>query len=295
MIKIKNNKFVYPILVPALVLLILFSFIPLVYGLGISFFDYNPANISNHFIGIENYIKMFSDPEFFKAFINTVLFSLVAVSLNILLSLSLANLISSIPLRSLRTLFRVLIFIPCIAPVVGTSMIWKHGILGTRGGLLNNILGLFGFKPVNWMITEGPLMGLIILFTLWSDIGYNIILFTSAIEGIPRDIEEAAAMDGAGSFKRFITIKFPLIGRTFAFVAIMTVIDYMQMFVQFSIFAPTGGQNNAAMVLTNYVYRTAFTSYDMGYASTIASALFFLIFIVTLIQNKLTKTNWSYD
>ena len=112
---------------------------------------------------------------------------------------------------------------------------------------------------------------------------------------MPKEFDEAAAIDGAGPIRRFISIKLPLMGRTFAFVTIMTMANYFQMFAQFRIFAAKGGIDNSAMVLTNYIFKTSFLSFDMGYASAIATALFLIVFLVALVQNKMMRSDWSYE
>ena len=115
------------------------------------------------------------------------------------------------------------------------------------------------------------------------------------MENVPKEFEEAAAIDGAGPLQRFLYIKLPLMGRTFAFVAVMTMADYFQMFTQFNIFAANGGRNNSAMVLTNYIYRTSFSNFDMGYASALSAGLFVVVFAVAMIQNRLMRIEWGYE
>lgn len=291
----KNNRFVAAVLIPGMLFLGIFVVFPILYGLGISFYDYNPANSQNPFVGLAQYKKLVQDEVFWKAVKNTIFFCVVAVSANIVVTLFLAKIISVLPSKGLKTLFRTIFFIPCIAPMVGTSMIWKYGIIGTENGVVNQILQFFGGAPKNWFMTSLPLMLFIILYTLWADIGYNIVLFTAGIEGVPKEFDEAASIDGAGAVRRFISIKLPLMGRTFAFVTIMTMANYFQMFAQFRIFAPDGGMNNSVMVLTNYIYKTSFVSFDMGYASAVAAALFVIVFAVALIQNKMMRTDWSYE
>lgn len=291
----KNNRFVAIVLIPSFLFLFLFSIFPLFYGLGISFFEYNPVNSVQPFLGLENYKRMFQDEVFYKAVKNTLIFCIVTVSANIVLTLFLAEIISVIPFKGIKTFFRTILFIPCIAPMVGTALIWKYGIVGTRGGLLNEILKYFGMAPKNWGLTTWQMLLIVMVFTLWADLGYNIVLFTAGIEGVPKEFDEAAAIDGAGPVKRFLAIKLPLMGRTFAFVAIMTMASYFQMFAQFKVFVPGGGQDNSAMVLTNYIYRTSFTQFDMGYASAIATALFMIVFIVAMVQNRMMKADWSYE
>ena len=291
----KNNRFVASVLIPGFIFLIIFSVFPVVYGLGISFFDYNPTSSYQEFLGLENYKRLLADKVFWISVKNTVVFCVIAVTANIIITLFLAKIISIIPSKGLKTLFRTILFIPCIAPMVGTSMVWKYGIVGTDGGLLNRIMSIFGMAPRNWYLTTWQVLAIIIVYTLWADIGYNVVLFTAGIEAVPKVFDEAAELDGAGPVRRFITIKLPLMGRTFAFVAIMTMANYFQMFAQFSVFVPDGGRNNAAMVLTNYVYRTSFGSYDMGYASAIAAGLFVIVFIVAMIQNRIMRADWSYE
>lgn len=291
----KNNRFVASVLVPGFLFLFLFSVFPVIYGLGISMYDYNPANTHNVFLGLEHYRRLITDETFWKSVKNTVFFCVAAVGANIVITLFLAKIISVIPSKGIKTFFRTILFIPCIAPMVGTSMVWKYGIVGTDGGLLNQIRALFGMAPKNWFLTTMPLMLIIIVYTLWADIGYNVVLFTAGIEGVPKEFDEAAAIDGAGPIRTFLYIKLPLMGRTFAFVSIMTMANYFQMFAQFRIFAPQGGMNDSALVLTNYVYRTSFESFNMGYASAIAMGLFLLVFVIALIQNKMMRADWSYE
>ncbi len=291
----KNNKFVAAVLIPSFALLFLFSVFPLFYGLGISLFDYNPSNSFQPFIGLDNYIRMFQDEVFYKAVKNTIVFCVVAVTGNIVITLFLAQIISVIPSKGIRTFFRTILFIPCIAPMVGTALIWKYGIVGTRGGLINEVMKALGMSPKNWGLTTWPMFLIIIIFTLWADIGYNVVLFTAGLENVPKEFEEAAAIDGAGPVKRFLFIRLPLMGRTFSFVAIMTMASYFQMFAQFRVFVPGGGQNDSAMVLTNYIYRTSFTQFDMGYASAIATALFVIVFGIAMIQNRMMQADWSYE
>ena len=291
----KNNKFVAAILVPGFLLLFIFSVFPLFYGLGISFFEYNPVNSTQPFLGLENYKRMFQDEVFYKAVINTLVFCIVAVLGNIVITLFLAQIISVLPSKGIKTFFRTILFIPCIAPMVGTALIWKYGIVGTRGGLLNEIIKYLGGTPKNWGLTTWQMFLIVIVFTLWADIGYNVVLFTAGLESVPKEFDEAAAIDGAGPIRRFISIRLPLIGRTFAFVAIMTMSNYFQMFAQFKVFVPDGGQKDSAMVLTNYIYRISFTQFDMGYASAVATALFLMIFVVAMIQNRMMRADWSYE
>lgn len=290
----KNKRFVISVLLPGFLFIFVFIIFPVIYGIGISLYDYNPANSKNLFVGIENYKRMMMDARFWKSLKNTVFFGGVALALNLVITLFLAQIISVLPSKRWKTLFRTILFIPCIAPVVGTSMVWKHGFIATDG-ILNQVVSFFGGTPKNWYLTTWPLLVIIAIYTLWADLGYNVILFSAGVENVPKEFEEAAALDGANAIQRFLYVKLPLMGRTFAFVAIMTMADYFQMFTQFKIFVADGGRNDAALVLTNYIYRTSFRDFDMGYASALSAGLFIVVFGVAMIQNRLMRIDWGYE
>ena len=293
----RNNRFVAIALAPAFILMFAFLIAQLVLGLTISLFDYNPLRSSNPFVGLDNFQKLFTDKVFITALGNTLTFVFVTVTINVVVTLIIAAIISSLN-RKLSGFFRVVYFMPCVAPLVAASVVWGS-LYSTKYGLINVVLkNWFGISAHNWLGTPDTLMPAIILFTLWADVGYNIIIFSAGIDGIPHDFHESAAIDGAGPIRRFFTITLPLLTRTFSFVVIMTMISHFQMFAQFEMLTrssgPTGGPNNAGMVLTLYIYRTAFRYKDMGYASAIAFALFILIMLFTAISRRLNKADWEY-
>jgi len=186
------------------------------------------------------------------------------------------------------------IFLPCVAPMANSAVVWSRSLLPLRAGLFNTIITALGGTPVDWLGRSQTLLLSIILFTIWADIGYNTVLFTAGIDGIPKDFYEAADIDGAGPIRRFFMITLPLLGRTFSFVAAMTMISHFQMFSQFMIFARTGGAGNAGRVLTTYIYHIGFVAKDMGYASAISVTLFFIILVFTWVQQRLNRVDWGY-
>lgn len=230
---------------------------------------------------------------------NTVFFVVVTVTLNIVLTLLIAQVISSMRSNKTRSFLRVVFFMPVVAPLAASSLVWKQ-MYANKYGLFNNILRHFGLPAQNWLGDPAWLLPAIILFTLWADIGYNIVIFSAGLDGIPQDFIEAAAIDGAGPVKRFFSITLPLLGRTTAFVITMTLISHFQMFAQFEILGRSsanpngGGPNNVGMVLTLDIYKEAFKYKDMGYASAIAFVLFLIIMIVTAISQRLNRVDWGY-
>jgi len=296
----RNNKFVAIVLVPIFLFLFVFSVLPVVLGLIIAMFDYKMLAPVQTFVGLGNMIRLFSDSVFFKALKNTLVFVVVTVSLNIVITLVISQLICSMKRMWMRGLMRVVFFMPCVAPLVASSVVWGS-MYNFEYGLINVMLGqLFNMPPQSWLGTAATLMPSIIVFTLWADIGYNIILLTAGIDGIPTDMLEAAAIDGANPFRRFFSITLPMLGRTMSFVVAMTLISHFEMFAQFLILnrssgPVSGGPNDAGMVLTLYTYKAAFYgNKEMGYGSAIAVVLFGIIMIFTIIQQRLSRVDWGY-
>lgn len=290
----KNNKIVLIVLIPVFLQVGIFIILPIVGGFIISFMDYNPLREDNTFIMFDNYRLLFSDTAFLQALTNTLLFVLITVTANMILSLTLAQLITTFRSNKTRSFFRMVFFLPCIAPMVATSVVWARSIYSVRNGLLNIFFNLFGSLGANWLGDPHTILGSIIIFTLWADIGYNIILFSAGLDGIPAEFYEACKIDGANSFQRFFRITLPLLGRTFAFVIIMTLISHFNMFAQFSEMVAKSSPQNAGLVLTSYIYKTAFEYKNLGYASAISMALFAIIMIITLVQQRLNRVDWEY-
>jgi multiple sugar transport system permease protein/raffinose/stachyose/melibiose transport system permease protein len=290
----KNNRFVAIVLIPALALLTLFIVVPIIASFVVSTFDYNPLRAHNIFLGLGNYRRLLTDQVFLRTLRNTLVFVFVTVGINIALTLLLAQCISGIRRRVFRNLALAAIFLPCIAPIANSAVVWSRSLFPTRGGLFNMALTAVGLSPINWIGNPLMLMPALILFTVWVDIGYNTVLFTAGMEGIPKDFYEAADSDGIGPVRRFFNITLPLLGRTFSFVSIMTVISHFQMFAQFEIMAKDGGAGKAGQVLTTSIYYAGFKAKDMGYASTISVALFFIILVITMVQRRLNRIDWEY-
>lgn len=291
----KDNVFVFAVLVPVFILITVFQIIPIFLGLGISFFNYSPLNASNEFIGVSNFVKLFRDPLFYLSFVHTLYFVVACTVLNMVLTLVIAQIISVFRKNGTRSLFRVIFFLPCVASLAATGFVWAK-MYDQRYGIINVILNrLFDMPYRAWLGEAGTVLPAIIVFSLWADIGYNIVLFCAGIDGIPQDFYEAATIDGAGPAAKFLNITLPLLVRTTCFVMAMTLIFYFQSIAPFVVMTRDyGGQNNIGLVLSLFAYRTAFRVKDMGYASTISLALFLLIMVFTVISQKINKADWGY-
>jgi len=294
----RNNRFAALVLAPICLSMFIFLLLPVALGLVISLYEYNPLNAANPFVGLANFRKLLSDQVFLLATRNTMFFVFVTVALNIAATLVIAQVICALPRRRARSFFRVVFFMPCVAPLVAAGMVWGS-MFSTKYGVVNSAFQtLFDIPARNWMGTASYVMPILILFTLWADVGYNIVIFTAGIDGIPAGFYEAAAIDGAGPVQRFFRITLPLLGRTLSFVVIMTLISHFQMFAQFEVMtragSGSGGPGNSGLVLTLLIYKTAFKAKDMGYASAMAFVLFLIIMAFTALSRRLSRVDWGY-
>lgn len=290
----KNKKFIWAVMLPAMAHMCIFIIAPIIIGLVISFFHYNPLSSDNYFVGFDNFATLVKDDEFLIALKNTFVFVLVTVCLNIIMSLLIAQCISWFKSNKVRSLFRMIFFLPCIASQATTAVVFSRSIFPTTTGFLNVILNAVGLPSVNWLGDPKVVMISLIIYSIWMDVGYNIILFSAGIDGIPAYVYEAADLDGASEWVKFRKITWPLLGRSFQFVIVQTLISHFQMFTQFAVLILKDGPQNSGLVLSRYIYKTAFEYKDMGYASAISLVLFVIIMILSLIEQKRSQVDWEY-
>ena len=288
----REQKFIILSLSPIMILFLIFSLIPIIWGLVLSFYQYNPLQADSPFIGLQNFKDMIQDDTFIKTFWNTFEFVIIAVPVNIVLTLLIAIGINNIRSDKFRGVFRTVYFLPCIAPLAGTAVVWSTMFNGDSG-LFNLILNSFNLPGVDWLTDPQLALYSIILVTLWADMGFNIVIFMAGIDSIPKMFYEAADLDGANQWQKFKSITLPLLSRTSLFITIMTCLSYFQMFPQFQILT-NGEPQNETRVLALDIYDHAFTYMNMGYASAIATVLFLIILIITIIQLWLGKSKWEY-
>ena len=289
---IKSRRFIIISLTPVLSLFVLFFVIPIVWGLFLSLYQYNPLQLTSPFIGLDNFKELLADDLFKKTLMNTFKFVFVAVVVNIALTILIALGINKIKAGFFKNTFRLIYFLPCIAPLAGSAVIWSTMFNG-QSGLFNIILEKMGFEGIMWLTDPTIAMYSIVLMTLWADMGFNIILFLAGLDSIPETFYEAAVLDGANAWNKFIHITLPLLNRTTLFITIMTCLSYFQMFPQFQILTK-GEPQNSTRVLSLDIYDNAFVYMNMGYASAIATVLFLIILFVTVIQLRLGKSDWEY-
>lgn len=299
-------------LAPIMFYMMFFTMIPMLWGVVITFFRYSPTRLSdgflglggaNPFVGLNNYADLFSNSTngllFRTSLKNTLIFSLVYLPLNLVVTLPLAVLIESVS-QKVKTFFRTIYFLPTVTSAVAVSLVWGI-IYNPTFGLLNLAMRAVGLKGYSWLTDPNTLvlgiplpMICVIITYLWSDMGYNLVIFMAGLQGIPDVYREAAIVDGANAWQRFWNITLPLLRSTVTFVMVMTMLSSWQVFVLFSILTNNGGPGNKTRVLVLHIYETAFRFQEMGLAATVAMALFIIIMVTTLLQLKFLRKDWEY-
>ncbi|NQT97149.1 MAG: sugar ABC transporter permease [Candidatus Marinimicrobia bacterium] len=280
----------YLFLTPALTAIGVFFFLPVLAALLMSFTDfdiYSLGDIKNaRFIAFRNYSQLLQDPLFWKALKNTSYFVIIGVPLSIATSLGTAVLLNS-KLVKLKSLLRLAYFIPVITTLVAVAVVWRY-IYHPRFGLMNYLLELIGINAIDWLGDPHWSMPALIILAVWKNFGYNMIIFIAGLQNIPLELYEAARIDGASRWQQFRTITLPMLAPTTLFITIITVIGYFQFFAEPYVMT-RGGPLNSTLSIVLYMYREGFHSWKMGYSAAIAFILFFIVFLITLLQLRLQK------
>lgn len=273
-------------ILPSLCGFIVFTFIPVLISLFLSFTKWNFMEgwSAIKFTGLTNYIRLFTDEWFLNSYKNNILFTAITVPVLIALGMVMASVLNKYIWGG--SIVRTMIFIPYIASVVAVCAVWMV-LLQPNYGPVNQFLRMIGIEnPPGWLADFKWSLPSIMIIYIWQQVGYYSIVFLAGLKGVPEDVYEAARVDGASSIRQFFSITIPLISPTTFFLTIMGIIGSFKVFDQISVLTQ-GGPGSSSSVMAYYVYRTAFDYYEMGYANTLAWALFVLVFVVTLIQWKL--------
>lgn len=273
-------------ILPSLLGFLIFTFIPVVISLCLSFTSWNfMEGIEGiKFNGLANYIRLFSDEWFLNSYKNNIIFTAVTVPVLIALGLVMATIINKYIYGG--GVVRTMIFIPYIASVVAVCTVWMV-LLQPSYRPVNEFFRSIGIaNPPGWLADFKWSLPSIMIIYVWQQVGYYSIVFLAGLKGLPEDVYEAAKVDGASSIRQFFSLTVPLISPTTFFLTIMGIIGSFKVFDQISVLTQ-GGPGSSSSVMAYYVYRTAFDYFEMGYANTLAWALFVLVFIVTLVQWKM--------
>ena len=267
---------------PALLVIALFFGVPVLAALALSVTDfdiYALADIGNlRFVGLRNYITLLQNPLFWKALGNTFYFVLVGVPLSIAASLGAALLLHSKVAR-MRPFFRTALFAPVVTTVVAVAVIWRY-LFHTSYGMVNWGLSSLGIAPVDWLGDPAWAMPTIILFAVWKNFGYNMIIFLAGLQAIPEDLYEAARIDGASGWRQFRHVTLPMLGPVLLLVGILTMAGYFQMFAEPFVMTQGGPLQSTVSVLY-LMYEEGFKWWNLGNASAVAFLLFVIMTSIT--------------
>lgn len=260
-----------------------------------SFTDFNLFQ-APRWVGVTNYVRMWHDETFWKALGNTVYLTVIGVPAAIALALAGAHLLN-LPVRG-QPLFRALVYLPSIVPVVVGGYLWRW-LMNTQYGFLNYFLGLVGIPGPGWLVEPDWTKPAIIIMTLWT-VGGTMIIYLAALKDVPRELYEAAAIDGAGPIRRFWHVTWPVLSPITLFQVIVNVIAYLQIFTQPYLLAQTrlnnaaSGPGQSMLTYSMYLFQNAFSFLKMGYASAMAWVLFLITLAVTLVVLATAKL-WVHD
>jgi ABC-type sugar transport system permease subunit len=271
---------------PNLLLFLGFTFVPILFGFGVSFFRWTMIE-PPVFVGLDNYTYfLYADPLAPKVVRNSLIYTLGALPVSVLLPLGLAILLNT-GLRGIG-FFRSVYFLPLVTSAVVTATIFKW-LYGRQAGPINMLTGLFGLPRQDWLFDEKLVLPALIIATIWHRVPLNIIFYLAALQTVPRNLYEAAAIDGANRWQQFRHITWPLVTPTTFFVLIITTINLLIGAFDLVNVMTQGGPLDASNVFVFNIYRTAFTYFQMGYASAMAYILFLVVITFTAIQWWLQK------
>lgn len=272
---------------PYMILFILFLIVPIVWGLWMSFTDQSLASTNSGFVGIDNYLEAFTSADMYSSLLNTLFFTLISSVPLVILSFVLAYLVvTGLPGQ---WLWRLTFFAPYLLPVSVVTAMWGM-MFANDFGFINGILVHLGIDQIGWLSEKQVAMWSIALTTVWWTIGFNFLLYLSALQNIPDTVYEAAQVDGADAWRRLRSVTLPMMRPTTVLIVLLQILASLKVFDQ--IFLMTaGGPDGATRSIIQYIYDQGFSGYRVGYASAVSYIFFAMIVVVSLIQVAITNRN----
>lgn len=278
----------YLFIAPTVIGLLIFTAGPIVMAALLSFTSWDLIT-PPEWVGFGNYARAYNDELFLKSMGNTVYYTVGTVPIGVFLSLLLAIAMNQ-KLRGI-VFYRTLYFLPIVSSVVTISLLWTW-IYYPDFGILNYGLRLLGFNPINWLQSTTWAMPAIIIVSIWSGLGYNMVILLAGLQGIPQELYDAAHIDGAGRVQAFWYITIPMLSPVIFFVIVLSIIGSFQVFSSAYVMTQ-GGPLNSTLTMVYLIFNQGFRYFRMGYASAIAFVLAIIILVLTLIQLRL-QSRWIY-
>lgn len=286
----KPSRAAWLFLAPALLVLGVFFLLPVLGALALSFTDYDLyalADLHNlRFVALGNYWMLLHRPQFWTALGHTFYFVAVGVPLSLAASLGAALLLHS-PLARCKAFLRTALFAPVVTTAVATAVVWRY-LFNTKYGWANHLLAMLGIHPVDWLGDPHWAMPTIILFAVWKNFGYNMIILLAGLQAMPAELYEAARIDGASAWRQFRHVTLPMLGPTLLMVAILTVSGYFQLFAEPYVMTEGGPLESTTSVLY-LMYEDGFQWWNLGVATAEAFVLFLVMFAATAAMLRLSR------
>jgi multiple sugar transport system permease protein len=278
------------LLLPALVGIVVFSFIPIVQALSTSFYDAPLISRQRTFIGLDNYVTAFHDPVFIRALVNTLLYAAGTLILQVTVALGLALMIRD-RLPGLA-FFRSAYFLPVITSLVVVSTVWKV-MYNTNNGLINSLLQTFGLPGQPWLTSPYLALPSLIILGTWKEVGFSMLVLLGGLNNIPSELYEAASIDGARGWNRFWKVTLPLLRRPMLFVVVLSTINAFKVFTPVYLMT-LGGPLDSTQTAVYYVFQTSFQYFKLGYGSALSFLVLALVLVFTVAQFRLLRTDVEY-
>jgi len=290
--RLLDNLEAYAFLLPALAILAVFHFFPIVFAFFVSLLRWSMIDPVRPFVGVDNYRLLFQDEKFLQAVANTTYFSVASVGVAIPLALFFAVLMN----RQLVGMawYRTAFFVPHVTSLAAAAMVWHWLYHPDQFGLLNYLIGKLGLPPQRWLLDPLQAMPAIIAVAVWSALGRDIVIFLAGLQNIPQEYYEAAQIDGANSWQLFRHITLPLLSPTTYFILLVSMIGAFKVFA-LPLFMTGGGPLNRTLTIVYSVYQQGFQYFRMGYAAAQAYVLFAIIFLVTMLQRRILAGRVHYE
>jgi len=289
---IKTWGYAYVFIAPTLIGVLVLNLWGIVQSIYYSFHEVKGFN-EPEFIGLQNYARLFSDGEVFRALKNILVYAAITVPIGVTLSLLLAVLLNA-RIKG-KGFFRCIYFLPVVSAPAAVALVWKW-LYNKDFGLINQVLETFHISGPDWLGSASMAMVSVAIVGIWSMLGYNMILLLAGLQEVPKELYEAAEIDGGGAVQKFLKITVPLISPTLFFVIITTIISALQVFdTIFMMFKTSSPAFSAVESIVYLFYRYTFTNYNKGYGSAIVVLLFVIIMAITGVKLKLQKKWVHYN
>ncbi len=267
---------------PNILFFLIFFIAPATLGISYSFTNYNGLSRMD-FVGLDNYFKLFSDPEFYKVLFNTVKFTLFCVPLGYFTALFLALLLNNESIKG-NSFMRILIYWPTLLSTIMVGLTWRW-IFGENFGILNYLLEMAHLSKIKWATNGNAAFITTIIAFVWANCGTNMLIFIGGLKQIPKSLHEAAKIDGATAFQDFINVTLPGLSAVSFMIIILSVISAFKSFAMI-LTLTGGGPGSATTYMIQYIYQTGFDKMQVGYSSASSMVMFVILIIISVIQTK---------